>query len=115
MAGLTGAPPRRSLRDGARPGGTKSVAARFPVGMRLGTPCSRIGDVEGGERGMKKTSGFQFGYWIVALLALLGFQYLAAMNQQIATIPYSQFQQLLNEGKVADVGVSDRFMQGTLK
>jgi cell division protease FtsH len=30
-------------------------------------------------------------------------------------LPYSDFQQLLREGKVAEIGISDRFIQGTLK
>ncbi len=62
-----------------------------------------------------KNNNFNFWYGVAALLGLFVIQYFAAMNQQIAMIPYSQFQQLLNEGKVAEVGVSDRFMQGTLK
>ncbi|RAI57889.1 ATP-dependent zinc metalloprotease FtsH [Roseicella frigidaeris] len=64
---------------------------------------------------MKKDGRFNILYWAVALLGLVLVQYVAARNQQVANIPYSQFQQLLSEGKVADVGVSDRFMQGTLK
>ncbi|WP_264185574.1 ATP-dependent zinc metalloprotease FtsH [Roseicella aerolata] len=62
-----------------------------------------------------KNGRFNIAYWVAALLGLFVIQYFAAMNQQVATIPYSQFQQLLNEGRVAEVGVSDRFMQGTLK
>ncbi|TCZ65516.1 ATP-dependent zinc metalloprotease FtsH [Roseicella aquatilis] len=62
-----------------------------------------------------KNGKFNLLYWAAAMLGLIVVQYIAAMNQQVATIPYSQFQQLLNEGKVAEVGVSDRFMQGSLK
>jgi cell division protease FtsH len=59
---------------------------------------------------------FNVWYWIAALLGLLVVQYAVnAVVQPVATIPYSQFQQLLNEGKVAEVGVSDRFLEGTLK
>jgi cell division protease FtsH len=64
---------------------------------------------------MKKNNKFHVWYWAAAMLGLFAVQYVVAMNQQVATIPYSQFQQLLNDGKVAEVGVSDRFMQGTLK
>ena len=35
--------------------------------------------------------------------------------QQIAPIPYSEFQQLLRDGKVAEIGISDRYIQGKLK
>ena len=59
---------------------------------------------------------FNIWYWVAALLGLLLVQYVAGgLVQPVATIPYSQFQQLLNENKVAEVGVSDRFLQGTLK
>jgi cell division protease FtsH len=66
-------------------------------------------------RGMTKQN-FNIWYWIAALLGLLVMQYAVnAVIQPVATIPYSQFQQLLNEGKVAEVGVSNRFLKGTLK
>ena len=54
-------------------------------------------------------------YWLAALLGLLAFQYFYAVSQQVAPIPYSQFTQLLRQGKVEEVGISDRFIQGTLK
>src|SRR5258705_416082 len=42
-------------------------------------------------------------------------QYAVSVANQIAPIPYSDFQRLLHEGKIATVGVSDRFIQGSLK
>jgi cell division protease FtsH len=42
-------------------------------------------------------------------------QYFVSTAKEIATIPYSQFQELLRDGKVESVGISDRFVQGTLK
>lgn len=64
---------------------------------------------------MKRQSKFNLSYWAAAVLAILLIQYVAALGQQVATIPYSQFQQLVRDGKVAEAGVSDRFIQGTLK
>jgi cell division protease FtsH len=59
---------------------------------------------------------FNVGYFIAAMLGLLVVQFVVAeVAKLVATIPYSQFQQLLSEDKVAEVGVSDRFLQGTLK
>jgi cell division protease FtsH len=59
---------------------------------------------------------FNAWYWVAALFGLLAVQYVVATAvRPVATIPYSQFQQLLGEGKIAEVGVSDRFLQGTLK
>ncbi|HKH97290.1 MAG TPA: ATP-dependent zinc metalloprotease FtsH [Beijerinckiaceae bacterium] len=64
---------------------------------------------------MDKTKQFHAWYWVVAFLGILGIQYLASTARQIATIPYSQFEELLRERKIADLGISDRFIQGTLK
>jgi cell division protease FtsH len=64
---------------------------------------------------MNKKTRFNIGYWIVAFFILMAFQYLFATATQIAQIPYSQFEVYLNEGKIAEVAVSDRFIQGRFK
>jgi cell division protease FtsH len=64
---------------------------------------------------MSKQTRFHIGYWIAAIIGLLLLQYFYVAAQQVATIPYSEFQQLLQQGKVAKVAVSDRYIQGTLK
>jgi cell division protease FtsH len=58
---------------------------------------------------------FHIGYWLVAILLFALLQYLYSFSQRIEPIPYSQFQQLLHDKKVAEIGVSDRFIQGKLK
>jgi cell division protease FtsH len=58
---------------------------------------------------------FNVGFAIAALIGVLLVQYLVAAGTRVAVIPYSQFQQLLHDGKIDRVGVSDRFIQGTLK
>ncbi|HEX8665223.1 MAG TPA: ATP-dependent zinc metalloprotease FtsH [Beijerinckiaceae bacterium] len=64
---------------------------------------------------MPKDARFHLGYWLVAFLGLLIVQYVYGTTQQVAAIPYSQFEQLLREGKVAEIGISDRFIQGKFK
>ena len=64
---------------------------------------------------MDRRARFHLGYWVAALIGLALLQYAIGLGQQIATIPYSQFQQLLHDGKVAEIGISDRFIQGRLK
>jgi cell division protease FtsH len=64
---------------------------------------------------MTNRSRFHIGYWLLALLGLLVLQYFYTNTQQVASIPYSQFEQLLHNGKIAQVGVSDRYIQGKLK
>lgn len=49
------------------------------------------------------------------MLGLLALQYFFTNMQQVASIPYSQFEQLLHERKVTQVGISDRYIQGKLK
>src|SRR3954471_10692103 len=72
-------------------------------------------NVEREGRVMDKNARFHLWYAIAAFLGLLLIQYVIATTQKIAPIPYSQFQQLLREGKAAEIGVSDRFIQGKLK
>jgi cell division protease FtsH len=64
---------------------------------------------------MNKQARFHIGYWVAAVLGILVLQYIYTMAQRIEPIPYSQFQQLLHEGKIAEIGVSDRYIQGKLK
>lgn len=64
---------------------------------------------------MTKKTRFNIAYAIAAIIAFLFIQYVVATASRIAVIPYSQYQQLLHQGKVASVGVSDRTLQGTLK
>src|SRR3954469_6618268 len=64
---------------------------------------------------MDKKARFNLLYALAAIAGILLIQFAITMTQRIAPIPYSQFQQLLREGKVAEIGVSDRFIQGKLK
>ncbi|TIL70916.1 MAG: ATP-dependent zinc metalloprotease FtsH [Mesorhizobium sp.] len=58
---------------------------------------------------------FNVWYWIAAFIGLMIFQYVYTATQNIAQIPYSHFETLLRDGKIADVQVSDRFIQGRFK
>ncbi len=64
---------------------------------------------------MTTKTRFNIGFAIAALISVIIIQYFVASATRVAVIPYSQFQQLLHDGKVDQVGVSDRFIQGTLK
>jgi cell division protease FtsH len=63
----------------------------------------------------KQTHLFHVGYWLAAIIGILLLQYFYSVNQKVEAIPYSQFRQLLQEGKVDRVAVSDRYIQGALK
>jgi cell division protease FtsH len=55
------------------------------------------------------------GYIFAAAIGMLLLQWLFATYNTIDTIPYSQFEQLVSEGKVAEVGVGQDQIQGKLK
>ncbi|GGC75199.1 ATP-dependent zinc metalloprotease FtsH [Chelatococcus reniformis] len=65
--------------------------------------------------GPNRKTTFNTWYWIAAFIGLLLFQYLFATTTQVAQIPYSRFETYLSEGKIAEVAVSDRFIQGRFK
>lgn len=64
---------------------------------------------------MNRKTRFNIWYWIIAFLLLAAFQSFFATTRQIARIPYSQFETDLKEGKIAEVAVSDNFIQGRYK
>jgi cell division protease FtsH len=86
-------------------GGVTAVARTlsFNRNTRTGSPI------------MTQQTRFNIGYAIAAFFLVLLIQYFVSVANQIATIPYSDFQRLLHDGKIASVGVSDRFIQGSLK
>ncbi|HVX77014.1 MAG TPA: ATP-dependent zinc metalloprotease FtsH [Bradyrhizobium sp.] len=55
------------------------------------------------------------GYIFAAGIALIVLQWLLTTYNNIETIPYSQFEQLVSQGKVAEVGVGQDTIQGKLK
>src|SRR6184192_4136374 len=67
------------------------------------------------EKSIMTQKTFNIGYAIAAIFLVFIIQYAVSVANQIAPIPYSDFQRLLHEGKIASVGVSDRFIQGSLK
>ncbi len=64
---------------------------------------------------MNKKTQFNIWYWIIAFFILMAFQYFFATAYQVARIPYSQFETDLKDGKIAEIAVSDNFIQGRYK
>jgi cell division protease FtsH len=54
-------------------------------------------------------------YTVAAVIGVLLFQYFWTSYSQIETIPYSEFERLLGEGKVAEVTVGTDSIEGSLK
>ncbi|WP_342641422.1 ATP-dependent zinc metalloprotease FtsH [Rhodoligotrophos ferricapiens] len=64
---------------------------------------------------MNQQTKFNMWYWAAAILGVLFLQYVITTMVQVAQIPYSDFEKYLEQGKVAEVAISDRFIQGVLK
>ena len=58
---------------------------------------------------------FMIWYVLAAVLGILLFQAFWSSYSQVETIPYSEFETLLDQGKVAEVTVGADSVQGTLK
>ena len=61
---------------------------------------------------MNGKTKFNIWYWVAAFIGLMLFQSWYTTLTQVAEIPYSQFQERLEQGKIAEAAVSDRFIQG---
>ncbi len=64
---------------------------------------------------MDKKVRFHVGYVFIALLGVLLLHDRWVVYRSVETIPYSQFQQFLRDGKVSEVVVSGQQIQGVLK
>lgn len=64
---------------------------------------------------MMNQTRFNIWYWLVALAGLLLLQYVLFTAREVAPIPYSDFERYLDEGRIAEIAVSDNFVQGAFK
>jgi len=64
---------------------------------------------------VKDRAQFHFNYWMIAILVFLGLQYLLSAQQEVATIPYSEFEQHLKEGRIDELAITERRIEGRLK
>jgi cell division protease FtsH len=64
---------------------------------------------------MDKKVQFNLWYALAAVFGILLLQGLWQQYQQVEPIPYSQFQSYLKDGKIDDIVIADKYIQGTLK
>jgi len=64
---------------------------------------------------IKKETQYHAWYWIAAIVGMMVIQGVFAAYTQIQTIPYSEFQDDLKAGKIAEVRVSGNYIQGKFK
>jgi cell division protease FtsH len=63
---------------------------------------------------MQKKQQINASYALLAIMTILMFQAWWSEYHAIRQIPYSEFEQLLDDGAIAEIRVSDRFLEGTL-
>ena len=64
---------------------------------------------------MKKETQYHAWYWVAAMIALMAIQAIFASYTQVAQLPYSEFQDDLTAGRIAEVRVSGNYIQGKFK
>ena len=64
---------------------------------------------------MNKKTGFNLGYVLIAVMGVLILQDFLMRGQAVATIPYSEFQKLIREDKIASVVVGQDQLSGEFK
>ncbi|MBL4721755.1 MAG: ATP-dependent zinc metalloprotease FtsH [Alphaproteobacteria bacterium] len=64
---------------------------------------------------MEKKTQINVWYFLVAIWAIVLLQNWWSDNQAVETIPYSEFQDLLRNNLIAEIGIADRYIRGTLK
>jgi cell division protease FtsH len=62
-----------------------------------------------------KQKGFNLAYVLIAMLGVFAFQDWWARSQVVVTLPYSEFQKLVREDKIARVSVGQDRLSGELK
>ena len=64
---------------------------------------------------MEKKTQINIWYVVAAVWAVVLLQQWWSNSQAIQTIPYSEFQKLLRENQIAEIGIADNFIRGTLR
>jgi cell division protease FtsH len=64
---------------------------------------------------MDKKAQLHTWYFVVAILGVFALQYFLAQYLAVEILPYSEFQKILHEGKVAEVTVTENYIHGTLR
>ncbi|HEX9768199.1 MAG TPA: ATP-dependent zinc metalloprotease FtsH [Kiloniellales bacterium] len=64
---------------------------------------------------MERKAHFNFWYFVIAMLAIMMLQQWLFSSQQVQTVPYSEFQAMVRDGKVSEVSIADEYIRGTLR
>ena len=64
---------------------------------------------------MEKRTQFSIWYFVFAFIAVLWLHELYVQWRTVEPVPYSQFQTMLEKGEIAEITITDKYVQGTLK
>ncbi|WP_159588874.1 ATP-dependent zinc metalloprotease FtsH [Chelativorans xinjiangense] len=64
---------------------------------------------------MDKQTRFNVWYVLAALLLMSVFQLLLSQTNHVTTVPYSEFESLLKDGRISEVVITSQQIRGTLK
>jgi cell division protease FtsH len=64
---------------------------------------------------MERKFHFNFWYFVIALMAIMLIQQWWTESRQVETVPYSEFQTMLRDHKLAEVSVADKYVRGKLR
>jgi len=64
---------------------------------------------------MEKKTQINVWYVVAAVWAIIFLQQWWSDHQTVQTIPYSEFQALLRDGKIAKIGIAENYIRGTLR
>jgi len=67
------------------------------------------------EGSMDKKVQYNLWYVLAAVFGVLLLQALWQQSRQVEPIPYSQFQSYLRDGKIDDIVITDKYIQGKLR
>ncbi len=109
MVSISPAPPPCRPTKGERTGGTRHRGTL----LQQAEPDRHGHAPQGGQ--MERKTQFSIWYFILALFALLTLQDLWVEMRAVEPLPYSEFQQMVKDGRVAEIAITDNTIQGTLK
>jgi cell division protease FtsH len=64
---------------------------------------------------MKKLDARTLVLWMIVILTVLFFLQTSKLSTRAKSVPYSEFKQLLKEGKIENIQISDRLIEGDYK
>ena len=64
---------------------------------------------------MERKTHFNFWYFVVAMLLIMLLQQWLFGSRQVETVPYSEFQSMVRDGRVSEVSIADDYIRGVLR